>query len=231
MEGVYPGLSGLSAQLADVFRRGGSHVAFTSPFDHRVVQGRGHSTRAHIGVTDEPGPKGDLVIGRHTWKEYIRGLHEGLGSGISSFLSSENSGESMLSISGFARLAGFSALTDEPGPKGDLVIGRHTWKEYIRGLHEGWLGPLDAFGAACGCFPLWWLSRRLHVALRPPCSPRPRPLGSLGSLTNRAPRVTWSSADTPGRNISEACTRAGSARMFSAVVALTSPSRRPSTTV
>lgn len=32
---------------------------------------------------------------------------------------------------------------DEPGPRGDLVIGRHTWKEYIRGLHEGWLGPLD----------------------------------------------------------------------------------------
>lgn len=32
---------------------------------------------------------------------------------------------------------------DEPAPKGDLVIGRHTWKEYIRGLHEGWLGPLD----------------------------------------------------------------------------------------
>lgn len=34
-------------------------------------------------------------------------------------------------------------ITDEPGPRGDLVIGRHTWKEYIRGLHEGWLGPLD----------------------------------------------------------------------------------------
>ncbi|KAF1814358.1 hypothetical protein P152DRAFT_512738 [Eremomyces bilateralis CBS 781.70] len=30
------------------------------------------------------------------------------------------------------------------GPlRGDLVIGRHAWKEYIRGLHEGWLGPLD----------------------------------------------------------------------------------------
>lgn len=28
------------------------------------------------------------------------------------------------------------------GVKGDIVIGRHTWKEYIRGLHEGWLGPL-----------------------------------------------------------------------------------------
>ncbi|KAH1648220.1 mitochondrial import inner membrane translocase subunit tim54 [Aspergillus fumigatus] len=34
-------------------------------------------------------------------------------------------------------------VVEEPGPKGDLVIGRHTWKEYIRGLHEGWLGPLD----------------------------------------------------------------------------------------
>jgi len=28
------------------------------------------------------------------------------------------------------------------GPLGDIVIGRNTWKEYIRGLHEGWLGPL-----------------------------------------------------------------------------------------
>ena len=34
-------------------------------------------------------------------------------------------------------------VTDEPGPKGDIVIGRHAWKEYVRGLHEGWLGPLD----------------------------------------------------------------------------------------
>jgi import inner membrane translocase subunit TIM54 len=29
------------------------------------------------------------------------------------------------------------------GPAGDIVVGRHTWKEYVRGLHEGWLGPLD----------------------------------------------------------------------------------------
>lgn len=27
--------------------------------------------------------------------------------------------------------------------EGDLVIGRHTWKEYVRGLQEGWLGPLE----------------------------------------------------------------------------------------
>ncbi|KAF2706549.1 mitochondrial import inner membrane translocase subunit tim54 [Pleomassaria siparia CBS 279.74] len=30
------------------------------------------------------------------------------------------------------------------GLGGDIVIGRHTWKEYVRGLHEGWLGPLDS---------------------------------------------------------------------------------------
>lgn len=34
-------------------------------------------------------------------------------------------------------------ITDWDGKQGDLVLGRHTWKEYIRGLHEGWLGPLD----------------------------------------------------------------------------------------
>lgn len=33
---------------------------------------------------------------------------------------------------------------DWDGTPGDIVIGRHTWKEYVRGLHEGWLGPLDA---------------------------------------------------------------------------------------
>ncbi|OJD25511.1 hypothetical protein ACJ73_03117 [Blastomyces percursus] len=35
-------------------------------------------------------------------------------------------------------------IEDEPVIKGDVVIGRHTWKEYIRGIHEGWLGPIDA---------------------------------------------------------------------------------------
>ncbi|KAF2765056.1 hypothetical protein EJ03DRAFT_320126 [Teratosphaeria nubilosa] len=30
------------------------------------------------------------------------------------------------------------------GLAGDIVIGRNTWKEYIRGVHEGWLGPVDA---------------------------------------------------------------------------------------
>lgn len=36
-----------------------------------------------------------------------------------------------------------SGCKDWEGVRGDLVLGRHTWKEYVRGLHEGWLGPLD----------------------------------------------------------------------------------------
>ncbi|KAF2182280.1 hypothetical protein K469DRAFT_670232 [Zopfia rhizophila CBS 207.26] len=36
-----------------------------------------------------------------------------------------------------------SGVRDWNGTAGDIVIGRHAWKEYVRGLHEGWLGPLD----------------------------------------------------------------------------------------
>lgn len=30
-----------------------------------------------------------------------------------------------------------------PGVQGDVVLGRHAWKEYVQGMHEGWLGPLE----------------------------------------------------------------------------------------
>jgi import inner membrane translocase subunit TIM54 len=33
-------------------------------------------------------------------------------------------------------------IKEYDGVRGDVVIGRHTWKEYLRGMHEGWLGPL-----------------------------------------------------------------------------------------
>ncbi|OLN87891.1 Mitochondrial import inner membrane translocase subunit tim54 [Colletotrichum chlorophyti] len=36
-----------------------------------------------------------------------------------------------------------NGVPEYDGPGGDIVIGRHAWKEYVRGLHEGWLGPLD----------------------------------------------------------------------------------------
>lgn len=35
-----------------------------------------------------------------------------------------------------------SGIQTFEGPRGDIIIGRNTWKEYLRGLHEGWLGPL-----------------------------------------------------------------------------------------
>ena len=35
-----------------------------------------------------------------------------------------------------------SGVRGWPGPTGDIVVGRHTWREYVRGLHEGLLGPL-----------------------------------------------------------------------------------------
>lgn len=50
----------------------------------------------------------------------------------------QNSEEDLLEQ---ARTSG--GIEDWDGVRGDLVLGRHTWKEYIRGLHEGWLGPLD----------------------------------------------------------------------------------------
>ncbi|KAK3725031.1 mitochondrial import inner membrane translocase subunit tim54 [Vermiconidia calcicola] len=37
-----------------------------------------------------------------------------------------------------------SGTVDWDGVAGDLIVGRNTWKEYVRGLHEGWLGPVDA---------------------------------------------------------------------------------------
>jgi import inner membrane translocase subunit TIM54 len=43
-------------------------------------------------------------------------------------------------LAGLRQRAG---VTEWHGPGGDIVIGRHTWKDYVRGLHEGWLGPLD----------------------------------------------------------------------------------------
>ncbi|CCU81885.1 mitochondrial import inner membrane translocase subunit tim-54 [Blumeria hordei DH14] len=41
-----------------------------------------------------------------------------------------------------SRLRAKNGIADFEGPAGDIVIGRHTWKEYVRGVHEGWLGPL-----------------------------------------------------------------------------------------
>lgn len=35
-----------------------------------------------------------------------------------------------------------SGIPNYDGIGGDIIVGRHTWKEYVRGVHEGWLGPV-----------------------------------------------------------------------------------------
>ncbi|KAF8477427.1 mitochondrial import inner membrane translocase subunit Tim54, partial [Kalaharituber pfeilii] len=41
-----------------------------------------------------------------------------------------------------ARLGIRKEVEDEES--GVMVIGRHTWKEFVRGVHDGWLGPADS---------------------------------------------------------------------------------------
>jgi import inner membrane translocase subunit TIM54 len=62
------------------------------------------------------------------------------------------------------------------GIKGDVVIGRHTWKEYVRGLHEGWLGPLE----------------------KPEPSPLGHPLPTTADAGSTSPPAT---ADSPATNM------------------------------
>ncbi|KAL7268754.1 hypothetical protein RUND412_008610 [Rhizina undulata] len=40
-------------------------------------------------------------------------------------------------------LRGRVGVVREEGVGGVVVVGRSTWKEYVQGVHEGWLGPLE----------------------------------------------------------------------------------------
>ncbi|KAA8567385.1 hypothetical protein EYC84_010405 [Monilinia fructicola] len=85
-----------------------------------------------------------LVASGLDW-EFIQGRKEGdiraeLAEKIrNARLPFEESAEGQDPILSTRRNAG---IKEFDGPRGDIVLGRHTWKEYIRGLHEGWLGPL-----------------------------------------------------------------------------------------
>lgn len=41
------------------------------------------------------------------------------------------------------KVAGGAGVVTRGGKPGAVVIGRHVWKEWVRGTHEGWLGPLE----------------------------------------------------------------------------------------
>ncbi|KAK4543645.1 hypothetical protein LTR36_005290 [Oleoguttula mirabilis] len=77
-----------------------------------------------------------------------------------------------------------NGTSEYDGLAGDLVIGRNTWKEYVRGLHEGWLGPADAPQQPVP-EPSSNLEQSKHVAGQP----------SLGDSVEGAANVV--AADTP----------------------------------
>ena len=95
-----------------------------------------------------------LVAGALDW-EVIEGRKEGeVRAGLAEkirklrkrsgeqFAAVEEDGEDRDEAIRALRLA--SGVQEWEGVRGDLIVGRHTWKEYVRGLHEGWLGPMDA---------------------------------------------------------------------------------------
>lgn len=81
---------------------------------------------------------------------------------------------------------------EEPGPKGDIVVGRHTWKEYIRGLHEGWLGPLDPLPEPAP-----------EPAAEPAAEPTPEPAPSTSSKEGAEPAKSDDSLSSAEPNKSE----------------------------
>ena len=94
-----------------------------------------------------------LVAGALDW-EVIEGRREGeVRAGLASKIrrirrrSGEHYADQGMEESTEDRLEDFrrgANIKSWEGVRGDLILGRHTWKEYVRGIHEGWLGPLDS---------------------------------------------------------------------------------------
>lgn len=89
----------------------------------------------------------DVVEGRREGEvraglaEKIRGLRSRNGEKFPSGESEEKPGDKSQEQLLY-ELRQRTGIREWDGVQGDLILGRHTWKEYIRGLHEGWLGPL-----------------------------------------------------------------------------------------
>ncbi|GAB7364416.1 hypothetical protein MBLNU230_g4957t2 [Neophaeotheca triangularis] len=89
----------------------------------------------------------DVVEGRKEgdvrWKtaERIRRKRRRAGEGSGAGGEDEEEPDTVAVVEEVRRRAG---TEEHVGVAGDLVIGRHTWKEYLRGMHEGWLGPVHA---------------------------------------------------------------------------------------
>ena len=95
-------------------------VLVSAAMDWDVVEGR---------------KEGDV---RYKTAERIRKKRKSSGEGEP--LSEEEVENQALSVEAMRARSG---TKDYDGVGGDVVIGRNTWKEYVRGLHEGWLGHVD----------------------------------------------------------------------------------------
>lgn len=115
----------LSAPPGDGLRYAREHfheyikpVLVASAMDWDVVEGR---------------KEGDV---RHKTAEKVRKRRRKGGEGV---LGDEFAGELMVE-----EQRQKNGTKEWEGVGGDIVVGRNTWKEYLRGLHEGWLGPVEA---------------------------------------------------------------------------------------
>ncbi|KAK2732435.1 mitochondrial import inner membrane translocase subunit tim54 [Myotisia sp. PD_48] len=106
----------------DHFREYVKPILVAGAIDYEIVEGR---------------KEGDIRAALASRIRKVRRL-SGEGSTLSDLDKQDDSDTKLRS------LREITGVHDEPTVKGDLVIGRHSWKEYIRGLHEGWLGPLTA---------------------------------------------------------------------------------------
>lgn len=73
-----------------------------------------------------------------------------------------------------------NGIMPEAGVEGDVVVGRQTWKEYIRGLHEGWLGPLE---------------QPMRQPSQDPMATDPDKVSSEGAVEQKVPEDTVEASD------------------------------------
>jgi import inner membrane translocase subunit TIM54 len=81
--------------------------------------------------------EGDVQMG---FAEKLRRTRRRLGEGEPGVVESDAKEVEKAAVAEYRRTHG---IHEFDGIRGDIVLGRHTWKEYVRGLHEGWLGPVD----------------------------------------------------------------------------------------
>jgi mitochondrial import inner membrane translocase subunit TIM54 len=72
--------------------------------------------------------------------EKLRWTRRRSGEGDQGVVESNEKERQRVALAEYRRTHG---IQEFDGVQGDIILGRHTWKEYVRGLHEGWLGPVD----------------------------------------------------------------------------------------